>query len=284
MPPLITRIDPALRPCWENERTLRFGFEYPVTRIVDPSASTQRLVVALLKGVRSDRLASTLRQIGVTQTEWSQATAELGGALQHAPAPSAASTRGRSAEPASWVTARGPESVVAQASEIFARAGLTVNAAFHAPGARHLTVAFERYLARPSHAHTAGEPDRPQLTVRFGDQCVDIGPLSSSPQDPCPGCATLWDIDADPPLTMLAAQLHDQLPASETPAIVEFVVAIATAMIRAWLAGDDRVGTMRYRVRTTDGLPHVVVQESIVMRHPDCGCGLTRPSGARLLR
>lgn len=83
MPPTLIRIEPGLPLCWEDEHTLRFGFDRAELRIPAPSASEQRLLGALLSGVRSDRFGAVLRRLGVTRTEWAEFATTLESVLRY---------------------------------------------------------------------------------------------------------------------------------------------------------------------------------------------------------
>lgn len=51
------QIDPALPVVWEDETTLRVGFDRPVARVSAPSPAAQRVVAWLIRGASADELA-----------------------------------------------------------------------------------------------------------------------------------------------------------------------------------------------------------------------------------
>lgn len=283
----LTRIAPDLIPCWEDLSTLRFGFEHVVARLHDPTRAAQRMISALITGVRSDRLSATLTKLGVSRSDWEQLTTELDPVLTRVSIGAVATETVTAPLPEAECRVRfsGPESIRARAVPFFQRAGFELGQGpcgdgSASPPTRQLVVAFARFLARPAHAAHARDPDDARLTLRFGQQSIDIGPLTDRPGDPCAGCASLHDRDADPALPTLAAQLYHRIPASETPAASEFAMGIAVALLRRWLAGTEDVTAMRLRVRTRNGLPSVDVSADTVSTHPECGCALTRWAAA----
>ncbi|CAG7601355.1 hypothetical protein ACFPZL_03630 [Leucobacter soli] len=292
MPPTITRIDPDLPLCWEDERTLRLGFERAEVRIDRPSATVQRLLGALQTGIRSDRLEETLCRLGATPMDWLDLVGRLETALRHLPVggPRALST----SPPARLdVLTTGPQHLATHFREACVRAGFgsahdsnpsaTLDPApgslaptyqrFRRPG---LVIAIERYLA-PSFGTDPPPPKGPpRLLVRFTDRSILVGPLISDPADPCAACIQLGDTDADPALPVLAAQLLGEIPASETTACAETAAAQAVALVRRWRAGHESLGRVRYRIPVQDGLPLHRIEAEPVEPHRECGCALER--------
>ncbi|MCB1274405.1 MAG: hypothetical protein KDB25_08465, partial [Leucobacter sp.] len=236
MPPTITRIDPELPLCWEDESTLRFGFDEARLRISRPSVVTQRLIGALQGGVRSDRVGATLERIGATRRCWNETVELLEPILHRLPAGAAASAgsavravpdvpeRGDSAAFAVGIEAPAGAHAVA---EVFGRACIRAGFAITRTDPC-LTISIERFVApleRPVRPASWGAP---RLLIRFADRSIGIGPLLSAADDPCPSCIVLADVDADPALPAIAAQLIGVTPASETGAGAEAAAALAT--------------------------------------------------------
>lgn len=57
------QIDPALPVVWEDETTLRVGFDRPVARVSAPSPAAQRVVAWLIRGASADELARECTQV-----------------------------------------------------------------------------------------------------------------------------------------------------------------------------------------------------------------------------
>ena len=304
MPTTITRIDPALPLCWEDEYTLRFGFDRAELRVTRPTATTQRLIGALRDGVRSDRLAPTLRRLGATQHDWVETTKLLAPILlrellrppplrlmprhpaPHSPAlqppalhpvENGADVRTR-ADPSAplAVAVHGPEG----AAEIFRRAGLRAGFVIDADDPS-LVISIERFIApldRPTRTLPWGAP---QLLIRFGDRSIGIGPLISQPGDPCPGCISLGEVDTDPALPAIAAQLLGRVPATETAACAEVAATLGVALALHWRAGREGLGRTRYRLAATDGTPLPRIERQTMSAHPACGCALLTADAER---
>lgn len=304
MPRTIIRIDRDLPLCWEDEQTLRFGFDRPELRIGFPTAATQRIIGALLEGVRSDRLATTLRRLGVDRAEWRATLEMLDPVLVRTPSarpgedrPGAHSAADRAA-PIS-VSILGSATVASAFREACARTepdrmgpdGTKLDGVEPERAAAavrpDLLIRIERFLVPPP------DPDRllgsgvPELPVRFGDRTILIGPILEGPAGPCSECLRLSDAERDPALPVLAAQLVDAEPASETAACVQAAAALGATLIARWLAGASpaapRTGVhveaagpdrIRYRLPVHRGLPEPALEQEFVSRHPTCGCAL----------
>jgi len=305
MHPVIIRIDPGVPLCWEDERTLRFGFDRPELRIIEPSATVQRLIGALADGVRSDRVERTLSRIGATRAEWKATLIRFAPILRHDPLPHSAPPSPGAEVSSCEIEVVGAEPVAARFRLAFAAAGFApagegsapMDRARASPGATpsgyrsdpagrsslpRVLVSLERFLALPVPPDRTFPAGPPRLTVRFGDRHVDVGPLASLDDDPCPSCVALGDVDADPSLPVLAAQLLGGVPASETAAAAELAAALAGSLIRARLAGARSLGGERLRITVLDGLPLPAIDRVPVTRHHDCGCGIIRPAPAPL--
>jgi len=285
MPQTITRIDPGLPLCWEDEHTLRFGFDEAALRVQDPTATQQRIIGVLLDGVRADRLATTLTRLGTSPTEWAAFLGVLAPVLRRvpsAPAQPRARRRSRSQESRS-PGSRPTDPTIAvlgdgTSAEAFrgacTRLGLRLLEphALLVPGAA-LAIVFERYLLRGPDAEALADTDLPQLPVRFGDRRIGVGPLIAAPVGPCLNCVRLADFASDPALPVLAAQLVGRTPPTETSAGAEAAAALAAVLIRRWWSGAEAGGT-RYEIPFENGLPAPIVEPRSYEPHPECGCRL----------
>lgn len=285
MPLTITRIAPDLPLCWEDEHTLRFGFDEAALRLRDPSATQQRIIRVLLDGVRDDRVRATLTRLGTTSVEWTVFLGVLAPVLQRVPCVPDESgarrgsrqARSRPAGPAVSVLGDGASAEAFRGA--CARLGLPLLEPNAPPIAGPaLAIVFERFLLRGREADALSDAGLPQLPVRFGDRRIGIGPLVSEQSRPCPNCVRLADFAADPALPVLAAQLVERRPPTETVAGAEAAGALAAALIRRWWNGSAEPGTTRYEIPFADGLPAPVVERRSYSPHPECGCRLIAPA------
>ena len=269
MPEFIHRLNPALPVCWEDHRTLRLGFDRAEARITDPSAGTQRLVAALAEGIRNSVLTHTLHHLDATPSEWESLADVLGEAIVSVPARAKPrSTRLR-------VGVIGPDDragaqVVEALLDALARFGYQAGRFTDSRPSPHLVVITERYL-EPLDAARRAAAGLPQLGIRFGDRSVAVGPLVSGEGRPCLGCVTMHDVERDPALPMLSAQLLGTVPASEGPAR-EIAAALAATFVRHWEAGSEMPTQTRLRIAVDRGLASLVPEIEHVTAHPGCGC------------
>jgi hypothetical protein len=270
----LIRLNPEFPMCWEDQQTLRFGFDRAVARVVDPSASAQRLISALAIGIRSTQLTRTLRRIGSNRMEWSLLAEALGEALVYAPVSSGETVASRLRI---GVIGPGGGSAIATTSttgrliDSLARAGFAAEPFIATASDYGLVIAIERFL-EPLCAARLAATGLPQLGIRFGDRGIAIGPLVGGDGRPCLGCVTLHDIDRDPALPVISAQLLDRSPASETVASTEASAALAASFIRLWSAGSEMPMRTRLRLPVSAGLPFPVTKAEPVTAHPECGC------------
>ena len=274
---LIFRVDPSLPICWEDHETLRLGFDRAEARIPRPSAATQRLLSALTTGIPASELTDRLRRLGSTRGDWARLTSLLGNTLVSVPQPLEHPVRRLRVGVIGSVRSRDRLAVDSLVGSL-GRAGFHAEP-YRAEGrAPDLVVVAERFLEarNPSLLDAAGLP---QLGIRFGDRSIRIGPLAAGGGGPCLWCAAMHDIDKDPALPVLSAQLFDEVPTSE-PMGIEIAGALAVSLIRHWQAGSEMPSRIRLDLPVRDGLPHLVPLVEEVAPHPECGCAEITPVGA----
>lgn len=270
MNPPLTRIDPSLPICWETPDTLRFGFDRAEARIAAPSAAAQRLVKALLGGVRTDRVRATLRELRSTRADWASVNTQLASALVSQPETPALHQPLR-------IGVVGSGRAASALLNSLRDAGFNASAFSHRLGGWQLVVIVERFIELPMLAEYRQAAGLPQLLVRFSDRSLSVGPLVEACGEPCLSCVMLHDVDADPALPVIAAQLVGQTPAAESLASTEAAAALAVNMIRHWQVGSSGSETpprSRWRVKVQAGLPSPIPQRERVGPHPECGCRL----------
>lgn len=277
----ILRIDPDLPVCWEDPQTLRIGFDQPVARVANPSSSTQRLLTALVSGVPSSRLPEVLSRAGATSAEWHALAETLSEALELG---NTLQLRGDRPQQGPWppssertsISVIGPGSAEHSPStalliDTLRRTGVDAQPFTPHRAEPHLVLIVERYL-EPFSGARRDAAGLPQLSIRFTDRSVSVGPLVPGEGRPCLECVTMHDIDAEPALAMLSAQLLGTVPASETPASVEAAAALALTLVRHWRAGSQMPMRTRLRLPVRHGLPEPVPISESASGHPDCGC------------
>lgn len=263
------RIDPDLPVCWEDQETLRVGFDRAVTRIPHPSVPAQKLLSELISGISSAHLSHTLKRLGASHADWLELKTVLGDAIVTVSDPTGRTAR----RPRVGVIApdgAASEPVAKHLISALRRRDILAEEFTEQRHNYQLIVTVERFLQPLSRARLAAA-GLPQLGIRFSDQSVRVGPVVSGEGRPCQGCITLQDVDRDPALPILAAQLLDAVPASERHAI-DVSAALAASLVQHWVSGSQRFSTTRFTFTVASGVPAPVPEAEHVSAHPDCGC------------
>ncbi|WP_164512909.1 hypothetical protein [Leucobacter chromiireducens] len=103
---------------------------------------------------------------------------------------------------------------------------------------------------------------------------MHVGPLVVPPGQPCHTCATLAVRERDASAPVLAAQLVDAAPASESPTLAVLAATLAAQLIDAWGRGEARVHRSRVSVPAAQGRQAGPVEQHAVAPHPECACGV----------
>lgn len=288
------RIDPALPICWEDLDTLRIGFECATARIPGPSAAVQRLVSAFCAGLPLTLTARGLQRFGATPAEWRDLVERIAPVLVEAessphpppasPAPFRVAIAGEGDGPQHLRRALGAD-------------GISVSEAAQRPSDGFdripdpdpdpdpdLLVVVERFLEPSDHSHLLLAERVPQLLVRFTDRSVRIGPLSTPLASPCPGCVAQHEIDADPSLPVIAAQLFGRVPAAETSPAAAAAAALVVTSIRRWRLGGSELARAQLRLAVDEGLPALIPELRPIEAHPECRCAGFSPVPAQAPR
>lgn len=279
----ITRIDPSLPLCWEDDRTLRFGFDRAAARIPDPSPAAQRLIGLLRRGVPVGELQEAARRVETTPQERRELLELLAPVLVATP-PVPLPSAGSKPPKRIAVFGRGSPAVSMRSAleraglEAFDGAAVSTHGVYdrgRLPGPRgapELAVLIERFHEPLDLGQAQLSQRVPHLFVGFGDRGVRVGPIVSADGAPCLGCVGIHSVEADPALPRMAAQLIGQLPASETPAVAEAVAALSALSLLRWAAGDAELASAQWWLPVTDGLPAAVPELRRLREHPECGC------------
>lgn len=278
MSDVLTAIDPELPVCWENPHTIRIGFDRSHAQIAHPSPAVQRLIHDLRRGILCEHIADAARNTGVTEDELQR--------LLEALTPVLVQTRNETTGPENTgvhvdsgraqrrLTIRlhddGRPLRALQEVLRTSRFDLAPTRTGHSPD---LAVYVERFLEPLERAERLLAAGIPHLLIRFSDQSARVGPIVVAPGHPCHGCISLTEVDADPALPALAAQLVHETPGSETPLAVELVSALVVHTIHRWQMGDPGVHCEQFRLQVRGGLVVESPERVTVRTHPRCGCG-----------
>lgn len=284
------RIDPALPVCWEDLDTLRVGFESPAVRITKPSAGEQRFIGALRQGLNVPLGQQHFRRFGITRAQWQRVLECLAPTLvvtnDSVPPPpripsdervpfarSGPALRG--AEAPIWVVGDGATPrLIAHALQSHGYTAHARSDGAALPGDADIgaLICVERFL-EPFNRHrlTLAELG-PQISFRCTDRAIWLGPFTHGRDSPCPGCAVEYELDSDPTLPVLAAQLIGKTPASETPTAIAAATSLAvTALLRSRM-GDQTLRRARLRIPVSQGVPALLPELHELRPHPRCRC------------
>ena len=262
----VTRLDPDLPLCWEDEETLRIGFERARARVRHPSAGAQRLIGVLRGGIAPEHLPMEARRVGATPQETRELLTVLRPALVTAPPP--ASEREPARPLRTIVCDEGREARGLRATLIASRL-CTFDFEGEDP---ELVIVVERFLEPLGRAHRWLAAGVPHLLMRFTDQSVQVGPLVGLDGSPCHSCVTLAMLSRDPAYPTLAAQLYGVVPRSESDAGTHVAAAFAAGYIHGWLNGREEVHATKLLVPVAGGLVAGLPSLERVAPHPRCGC------------
>ena len=265
--PLI-RICPDLPQVWQNLDTLRSGFERPVVTLHDPSANAQRFLTSLRVGLPADRLAITAQRMGLSETESKLLLEEL------TPVLTPETTLGeRPSGGGSKIAVVGGGRFSVALEQAIVRSGfsLTSDATEADVG-----VVIERFVSPTQRAHEFVSEQIPHLSVRFTDQSAFIGPLIHFQGGPCLSCIELHEYEREPAIAVLAAQLCDQQPSSESDATCQLAASVVVSGIRNALEFPEEEfpifhhTRLRYGVHL--GIPVAIPEIQTLRQHPECCC------------
>ena len=263
------KIRPALPLCWEDIHTLRLGFDRAIARVERPSAGVQRLVSALRTGVRRTDLASTAFALGVSANDLDETLDALSPALIEIRDVPGSTGEDRPFALAIEHRGRSPREL----QSMLAMTGCEIVTPGDPRGrAPDLTLVVERFIEPLESVARLSAPASRRLRIRFTDHSLVVGPLAETSRGPCLDCVSLADVDRDPALPALAAQLVDAAPAAETGPVSEAAAVIAVAIARRWRAGATDVHRSRLRFPVLRGVLSGLPQREPVAPHGSCGC------------
>lgn len=259
---------------WEDVDTLRFGFDRVEAQLRRPSAAIQRLLTSLRAGIEETQMPLEARRAGVTAQQATVVLAELEQVLDSEREPSPRLTPQVRLQVLLCDDGREVvglrEALLATNLCLFESNGSGNDAQAGEP--KRLVILVERYLEPLERAQKWLLEEQPQLSIRFSDRSISVGPLIGPEGNPCHTCGILGLLSQDAALPMLASQLYGHTPASETEAGSHMAVAWAAVLIRKWLAQDPTAHTTQIVIPVIDGRVSGAVSIDRVWPHPECAC------------
>lgn len=265
-------IDPNLPLCWEDQQTLRVGFEDAYARIHDPSPAAQRLLLAFLRGIDPDRLRQTARSVGLSEKEARSIMAALGPAL--ITPPNKAPRSRRATHPSLKIAVCDDGREVPGLASALAGTGLCQLDFDFQNQTPDLIVFVERFLEPFERAQRWLMEGIPQLLVRFTDTAVHVGPIVEPPGAPCHSCVALGLVARDQAYPVMAAQLWRVTPRSETPANAGIAAGFAGALIRDWQRGNAHTRSTRVVIPVRQDRIGAPPRYEQAQAHEECACSL----------
>lgn len=277
----LVQIDPDRALCWEEGATLRVGFDEAIARVRPASRQAQRLVRALVSGVRQsdlddmieavDRGRRTAQRLRLRR-EFDEVLEGLEPVLvrhERAPEPTSLPAPIRTAIRAALADdgreVRGiRESLRADWLCSFESG----------PAPPELAIQVLRFLEPLERTRRWLGEGIPQLLIRFTDTTVLVGPLVSAHGAPCHGCEVLALTEADPALPSIAAQLYGRVPSTESPQLSWLAGAVAASYVRAWQEGALWVHDSQLALPAAGGCIAGLPTLRRIAPHPECGCSL----------
>lgn len=257
--------------CWEDENTLRWGFEQPLARIHRPS-TTMGEIIRQLSG--QDEALPLLTPVAKT-TEAAERNREtqrviklLQAVLETTSTDSAENDQkedtqiGIALSPANRVT---PELIAV----LTAGNKLKIQSAKQADCA--LLIRLEYFLEPPALNPLWQDSETPQLYIRFTDTQIHIGPVLRLPGGPCHGCLVTHLLDKDPAITTLAAQLIGTTPHTALHAPWHQLTALIKHFANLTQENPTVAAKRQISLKQEEhGMWETTTQT--VQPHPQCGC------------
>lgn len=266
------RINPNFPLCWEDHETLRVGFEAAHARLHDPSPGAQRLLYALLRGIDPERIGESARIVGISTREAEGVISALSPTLVSAePGPARGAPHASETLSIAVCDTGRP---VPGLMEVIAGTGLCRLDFELEQQQPDLVILVERFLSPLERAQRWLIDGVPHLLLRFTDAAVHVGPIVVAPGAPCHACIALTLVAGDPAYPVLAAQLANTVPPSETIDSAGVAVGYAATLIRDWLGGHSRAHETRIVIPTSYGRVLAPPRFETVTPHPDCACAL----------
>ncbi len=273
-------IDPGRTVAWNDETTLRVGFERGNVLISAPTPELQYLLKRLLTGIPEEEFKSIVTHAGSKNPSVRNAINTLRPALvRRVP-------KRRRTKHDAPSQALPPSSVRAVISDDGReirnlQSALENNwlCSFEKSSANpELAIQVIRFLEPLERSNRWLSETVPHLLIRFTDEAVRIGPLVSASGSPCHSCEALHLVEKDPSLPGVAAQFYGRRPSSETDNVSLLVGAIAALFVQVWRAGRTWVSDSQLILPVRHGSISGIPTLTRISTHPECGCAINAGS------
>lgn len=278
-------LDPGRALCWEDESTLRIGFDQDVLLVGGLTPRAQRVVARLVTGMPEHEFKILVRQSNAVAKDVHDVLNSIRPALLRMRVPARLPVA-RASHPESSVQSSIRASIHDDGREVPGlRSALEANwlCTFEPSSADpELAIQVIRFLEPLERAGRWVSAGIPHLLIRFTDEAVRIGPLIDADGAPCHTCEALHLIERDPELAVVAAQFYGKLPSSESVQTSLLASSIAAHYVHAWRDGalwvHDSQLLVPVRRGTVSGLPSL----TRIKTHSECGCSLSEESPTQI--
>lgn len=260
-------LDPTFPLCWENTETLRIGFDQAEVRLHAPSPAAQRFMDKLRSGLHPREFAGVASRAGLTAEEQVTLMRELAPVLINSGAPTPHTQRTITTTASFAVLGEGE--FARGIRKRFEQSGLLIVQGGEAPD---FAILVEQFLGASSRAQPLLSNNIPHLQICATDRRILLGPLVLAGGMPCLACVELHNLDREPLLHVLAAQLAGDIPPAATAHGIELISTIAIAVARRWQHGEADLVGARLSFPVHKGLPAPTPDREQLTPHPACGC------------
>jgi bacteriocin biosynthesis cyclodehydratase domain-containing protein len=280
---------PARAPVvWRDPWSLQIGVERVHAVVDDVTAGQAEFLAAVSSGLGAGGISAVVVQVGCDRAEAADLVRRLGPVVLPPPSPV-----GSGRHPVVRLAGRGTLADEVGRLLESCSVGVLLEDADSAAAARgptdgagsHVGVVVGGLVPDPVVTTKWLRQDVPHVLLRVGDRSVRVGPVIVPGVTACARCLHLHDGDDDPAWPAIAGQLA-ALPAAPPPLLVLREAAVRTvrrvlALTRAGGGDDDdtRGGDQPAEVVRID-LDTYEVSSSVVLPHPDCGCGAPPGTGS----
>jgi len=281
---------PARAPVvWRDPTTIQIGVEHVHALVDGVTAGQAEFLAAVSSGLGAGGISAVVVQVGCDRAEAVDLVQRLGPVVRTDPAPAH--------EPGSRPVVRlaGHGALAAEVGRLLESCSLGVlleDADSAAAAGRdrvdgavaHVGVAVGGLVPDPVVVSEWLRRDVPHVLVRVGDRSVRVGPVVVPGVTACARCLHLHEGDADRAWPAIAGQLT-VLPVAAPPLLVLRDAAVRTVrrVLSLTRQGVD-VGEPGPAEVTRIDLESSEVSSSVVLPHPDCGCGAPPGTGSAGVR
>ncbi len=277
----LVQIDPGRALCWEQDETIRIGFDLGHVRVASPSPEVQRVFQTLVRGMSEDDFLALTRHPGSGSDDIRDLVNTLKPVLVRRTPGRAGSHPTRSSHPSAVRTVLHDDGRELPGLRAALEANWLCNIE-RSSAPPELAVQVLRFLEPLERTRRWLGAGIPHLIIRLTDDAIRVGPLVSPDGGPCHSCEVMHLIDADAALPKLAVQLLGRTPGSESASNGQLVGAIAAQVVRAWKNGAQWVHSSQIVLPISKRQISGLATKHTVVPHPECGCSLGAHSEAEI--